>query len=89
MIEYHIYEQVVTSWACLVIAGAFKLIRWSSFLSSWKGVAFLALGLTVVTVLMHILIQFSQSERSTHAKVAPAKPRNRGDREESESDKQD
>ncbi|XP_028774435.1 1-acyl-sn-glycerol-3-phosphate acyltransferase 2-like [Neltuma alba] len=45
---------VVTSWACLVIAGAVKFLRWSSFLSSWKGVAFLALGLTVVTVLMHI-----------------------------------
>ncbi|XP_028787419.1 1-acyl-sn-glycerol-3-phosphate acyltransferase 2 isoform X2 [Neltuma alba] len=79
---------VVTSWACLVIAGAVKFLRWSSFLSSWKGVAFLALGLTVVTVLMHILILFSQSERSTHAKVNPSKPRNRGDKEESGRDKE-
>lgn len=92
IIDYHIYvgtwEQVVTSWACLIIAGAVKFLRWSSFLSSWKGVAFLALGLTVVTILMHILILFSQSERSTHAKVTPAKPRNRGHKEESGSDKQ-
>ncbi|XP_054814346.1 1-acyl-sn-glycerol-3-phosphate acyltransferase 2 [Prosopis cineraria] len=78
---------VVASWACLVIAGAVKFLRWSSFLSSWKGVAFLALGLTVITVLMHILILFSQSERSTHAKVTPAKPRNRGGKEESGHDK--
>ncbi|KAK4281857.1 hypothetical protein QN277_013304 [Acacia crassicarpa] len=79
---------VVTSWACLLVAGAVKFLRWSSFLSSWKGVAFLALGLTVITVLMHILILFSQSERSNHARVTPAKPRNRGDKEESASDKQ-
>ncbi|XP_054802465.1 1-acyl-sn-glycerol-3-phosphate acyltransferase 2-like isoform X2 [Prosopis cineraria] len=60
---------VVVSWACLVVCGGVKLLRWSSILSSWKGVALSAFGLAVVTVLMHILIQFSQSERSTPAKV--------------------
>ncbi|KAE9590744.1 putative 1-acylglycerol-3-phosphate O-acyltransferase [Lupinus albus] len=64
---------VVISWACLVIAGFIKFLQWSSLLSSWKGVAFSSFGLAIVTALMHILIRFSQSERSTPAKVVPAK----------------
>ncbi|TKY53316.1 1-acyl-sn-glycerol-3-phosphate acyltransferase 2 [Spatholobus suberectus] len=68
---------VVVSWACVVVAGAVKFLQWSSLLSSWKGVAFSAFGLAVVTILMHILIKFSQSERSTPSKVAPAKSKNR------------
>ncbi|ESW17625.1 hypothetical protein PHAVU_007G255300 [Phaseolus vulgaris] len=68
---------VVLSWACVVVTGALKFLQWSSLLSSWKGVAFSAIGLGVVTLLMHILIQFSQAERSTPSKVAPAKSRNR------------
>ncbi|KAL1821058.1 hypothetical protein ACET3Z_015927 [Daucus carota] len=55
---------VVISWACLLIFGALKFFQWSSILSSWKGLAFSAVGLGIVTVLMQILIQFSQSERS-------------------------
>ncbi|KAK9921829.1 hypothetical protein M0R45_030325 [Rubus argutus] len=70
---------VVTSWACLLVFGALKFLYWSSLLSSWKGIAFSALGLGVVTVLMQILIRFSQSERSTPAKVAPAKQSNGGE----------
>uniref|UniRef100_A0A5B7AHZ5 1-acylglycerol-3-phosphate O-acyltransferase n=1 Tax=Davidia involucrata TaxID=16924 RepID=A0A5B7AHZ5_DAVIN len=65
---------VVISWACLLILGTLKFLQWSSLLSSWKGIAFSAIGLAIVTALMHILIQFSQSERSTPAKIAPAKP---------------
>ncbi|BAT96397.1 1-acyl-sn-glycerol-3-phosphate acyltransferase [Vigna angularis] len=68
---------VVISWACVVVTGAIKFLQWSSLLSSWKGIAFSAIGLGVVTLLMHILIQFSQAERSTPSKVAPAKSRNR------------
>ncbi|KAE9585293.1 hypothetical protein Lal_00018316 [Lupinus albus] len=64
---------VVISWACLVIAGFIKFLQWSSLLSSWKGVAFSSFGLAIVTALMQILIRFSQSERSTPAKVVPAK----------------
>ncbi|OIW11446.1 hypothetical protein TanjilG_26812 [Lupinus angustifolius] len=64
---------VAISWACLVIAGFIKFLQWSSLLSSWKGVAFSSFGLAVVTALMQILIRFSQSERSTPAKVVPAK----------------
>nr|AXM43882.1 lysophosphatidic acid acyltransferase 2 [Litchi chinensis] len=79
---------VVTSWACLVVLGALKFLQWSSLLSSWKGIAFSTLGLGVVTVLMHILILFSQSERSTPAKVAPAKPKNNGEPSMRSQDKQ-
>ncbi|XP_021831482.1 1-acyl-sn-glycerol-3-phosphate acyltransferase 2 [Prunus avium] len=70
---------VVTAWACLLILGALKFLYWSSLLSSWKGIAFSALGLGVVTVLMQILIRFSQSERSTPAPVAPANNNNKGE----------
>ncbi|XP_014513776.1 1-acyl-sn-glycerol-3-phosphate acyltransferase 2 [Vigna radiata var. radiata] len=68
---------VVISWACVVVTGAIKFLQWSSLLSSWKGVAFSAIGLGVVTLLMHILIKFSQAERSTPSKVAPAKSQTR------------
>ncbi|KAL6987101.1 1-acyl-sn-glycerol-3-phosphate acyltransferase 2 [Sarracenia purpurea var. burkii] len=64
---------VVISWMFLLIFGALKFFQWTSLLSSWKGITFSAIGLAIVTVLMQILIQFSQSERSTPAKVAPAR----------------
>lgn len=73
---------VVTSWACLLVFGALKFLRWSSLLSSRKGIAFSAVGLALVTCLMQVLIRFSQSERSTPAKVAPAKQRNGGESSE-------
>ncbi|KAH8485608.1 hypothetical protein H0E87_027155 [Populus deltoides] len=79
---------VVTSWACLLIFGALKFLQWSSLLSSRRGIAFTVSGLGVVTVLMHILIRFSQSERSTPAKVAPAKTKNEGNPSETGDDKQ-
>ena len=80
--KYSCWVQVVISWACLLILGALKFLQWSSLLSSWKGISFTAIGLAIVTVLMHILIKFSQSERSTPAKVAPAKPKNGGESSE-------
>lgn len=69
---------VVISWACLLIYGALRFLRWSSLLNSWKGITISALVLVLVTFLMQILIRFSQSERSTPAKIAPAKPKNGG-----------
>lgn len=80
-------EQVVTSWACLLVFGVLKFLQWSSLLSSRKGIAFSAFGLALVTGLMQVLIRFSQSERSTPAKVAPAKQTNGG--ESSEAARQD
>ncbi|XP_022154216.1 1-acyl-sn-glycerol-3-phosphate acyltransferase 2 [Momordica charantia] len=65
---------VTISWICLLILGSLKFLQGSSFLSSWKGLTFSASGLAIVTVLMQILIRFSQAERSAPAKVVPAKP---------------
>ncbi|KAL2952762.1 hypothetical protein AAZX31_19G129000 [Glycine max] len=79
---------VVISWVCLVVAGSVKFLQRSSLLSSWKGVAFSAFGLAVVTALMQILIQFSQSERSNPAKIARAKSKNKGGQLEARNDKQ-
>ncbi|XP_059646330.1 1-acyl-sn-glycerol-3-phosphate acyltransferase 2-like [Cornus florida] len=79
---------VVVSWACLLILGASKFCQWSSLLSSWKGLTFSAIGLAIVTALMHILIQFSQAERSTPAKVAPLKSKNEAKHSETGREKQ-
>ncbi|KAA3466731.1 1-acyl-sn-glycerol-3-phosphate acyltransferase 2-like [Gossypium australe] len=66
---------VITSWACIVAYGILKFLQWSSLLSSWKGIALSAFGLAVVTILMQILVLFTQSECSNPAaKVAPRKP---------------
>ncbi|KAH7853362.1 hypothetical protein Vadar_001573 [Vaccinium darrowii] len=79
---------VVVAWVCLLGFGAMKFLQWTSLLSSWKGIAFSAVVLAIVTVLMQILIQFSQSERSTPAKVVPAKPKNQGEPSGIRQDKQ-
>ncbi|GMJ14820.1 lysophosphatidyl acyltransferase 2 [Hibiscus trionum] len=76
---------VVSSWACLVAYGALKFLQWSSLLSSWKGIAVSAVALAIVTILMQIMILFSQSERSIPAKVAP---KNNGESSEARRDKQ-
>ncbi|KAK1412906.1 hypothetical protein QVD17_34502 [Tagetes erecta] len=70
---------VVTSWACLLVFGTYKFFQWSNVLSSWKGLTVTAVCLAIITVLMQILIQFSQSERSTPAKVAPSRTNNGGE----------
>jgi lysophosphatidic acid acyltransferase/lysophosphatidylinositol acyltransferase len=67
---------VVIGWTCLLVFGTYKLLQWSNLLSSWKGLTFTAIGLAIVTLLMQILIQFSQAERSTPAKVAPTRSSN-------------
>ncbi|KAK4272549.1 hypothetical protein QN277_021090 [Acacia crassicarpa] len=79
---------VVVSWACLLVCGGVKFLQWSSILSSWKGVALSAVGLAIVTGLMQFLIQFSQSERSTPAKVTPVKPKNREGEQDGSHSKQ-
>ncbi|XP_076940818.1 1-acyl-sn-glycerol-3-phosphate acyltransferase 2-like [Bidens hawaiensis] len=69
---------VFTSWACQLVFGTYKFFQWSKFLSSWKGLTVTAICLAVVTVLMQILIQFSQSERGTPTQVAPSRTKNGG-----------
>ncbi|XP_072974132.1 1-acyl-sn-glycerol-3-phosphate acyltransferase PLS1-like [Typha angustifolia] len=61
---------VVMFWSCLLSYAAFRFFKWSALLSSWKGVAFSTAGLLLVTIVMHIFILFSQSERSSSAKAA-------------------
>nr|ALM22867.1 lysophosphatidic acid acyltransferase 2 [Cuphea viscosissima] len=60
---------VVISWVVVTTFGALKFLQWSS----WKGKAFSAIGLGIVTLLMHVLILSSQAERSNPAEVAQAK----------------
>ncbi|KAK9104430.1 hypothetical protein Scep_021274 [Stephania cephalantha] len=79
---------VVISWSCLLIYGALKFFQWSSLLSSWKGIAFSAAALAIVTILMHVLILFSQSERSAPTKVAVGKPKDGGMSSETSEEKQ-
>ncbi|XP_024967530.1 1-acyl-sn-glycerol-3-phosphate acyltransferase 2-like isoform X2 [Cynara cardunculus var. scolymus] len=67
---------VLVSWVCLLVFGSFKFLQWSDLLSSWKGLTFTAVGLAIVTILMHILIQFSQLEHSTPTKVSPVSSSN-------------
>ncbi|KAL6540496.1 1-acyl-sn-glycerol-3-phosphate acyltransferase 2 [Orobanche minor] len=79
---------VVSSWAILLILGSLKVFQWSSLFSSWKGVTFSIIALAIITILMQILIQFSRSERSTPAKVAPTRPKNGGEASATRQDKQ-
>lgn len=69
---------VVISWSCILIFGTLKFLQWSSLLSSWKGMAISATVVGLITFLMHFLVLFSQAERSTPAKIAPAKTMNQG-----------
>ncbi|KAG6473568.1 hypothetical protein ZIOFF_067485 [Zingiber officinale] len=61
---------VVSFWICLLSYAAFRFFKWTELLSTWKGVALTATGLLLVTVVMHIFVRFSQSERSASAKAA-------------------
>lgn len=88
MANHFMLDQVVSSWACLLVFGALKFLHSTQLLSSWKGIAISASGLVLVTVLMQILIRFSQSERSTPAKVVPSKHKNGGDPLQAGPDKQ-
>nr|AGO14579.1 A-class lysophosphatidate acyltransferase 2 isoform 1 [Echium pitardii] len=78
---------VVTCWGCMLILGIIKFLQRSMLLSSWKGIVISLVGLGGITFLMHILIQFSQSERSTPAKVSPGRQKNVGSPSNSTDDK--
>lgn len=59
--------QVVLVWSSLLVVAIVKLFECFPF--SWGEVAFCAVFLALVTILMQILIVFSQSEHSTPPKV--------------------
>lgn len=62
---------VVLGWSTLLLYVAGRLLR--PLLSSWIGVAWVTGGLVTVLFLMQVFILFSQSERSTPAKVVTHK----------------
>lgn len=70
---------VVVLWSCLLIFVAMEFFRRTLIFSSWKGIAISAIILAIIAFLMQILIQFSESERSTPAKITPVKPNNGGE----------
>ncbi|KAF5725485.1 putative lysophosphatidic acid acyltransferase [Tripterygium wilfordii] len=56
---------VVIFWACLLIFGIVMLFKSTSFLASWPVIGFTVTFLVLVAITMQILIQSSESERST------------------------
>lgn len=62
---------VTIIWSCLLIVGAIELFRWSSLFTLWEGIAFAATLLVIVTIVMQILVLFTQSEHSTPPKATP------------------
>ncbi|OEL24616.1 1-acyl-sn-glycerol-3-phosphate acyltransferase PLS1 [Dichanthelium oligosanthes] len=61
---------VTLFWACLLLFGAIEFFKWTQLLSTWRGVAFTAAGMALVTGVMHVFIMFTQAERSSSAKAA-------------------
>ncbi|CAI9761629.1 unnamed protein product [Fraxinus pennsylvanica] len=63
---------VVVFWSCFLIFGCVKFLQWSTF--SWGEIAFCAVFLALIMILMQILIVFSQSEHSTPTKISQPDP---------------
>ncbi|KFK35863.1 hypothetical protein AALP_AA4G046700 [Arabis alpina] len=59
---------VVIIWLCLLMYGGFKLFQWLSMVASWKIICLFIVVLVIATTTMQILIQSSESHRSTPAK---------------------
>ncbi|KAK7272042.1 hypothetical protein RJT34_28396 [Clitoria ternatea] len=55
---------VVLFWSCVLGFLIYKFFKWTSLLASWEGIAFTVLFMVLVTVIMEIIIQSSQSEHS-------------------------
>uniref|UniRef100_A0A2N9IVP4 1-acylglycerol-3-phosphate O-acyltransferase n=1 Tax=Fagus sylvatica TaxID=28930 RepID=A0A2N9IVP4_FAGSY len=66
--------KVVISWSCLIVYGIIKFLQWSCLLSSSEGIIISATFLVLVTIVMQILIQSSESERSTPVDIPPQDP---------------
>ncbi|KAK6925641.1 Phospholipid/glycerol acyltransferase [Dillenia turbinata] len=69
---------VVMFWTCLLSYGMYEFFKWTSILETWEGIVFIVGLVALVTILMHILIVSSQSERSTPPKVSPKDPLKQG-----------
>ncbi|TQD71151.1 hypothetical protein C1H46_043321 [Malus baccata] len=65
---------VVILWSILLAYGIYKFVQCSALLASWEGIAFSATFLVLIVIVMQILIQSSESERSTALTVPPKDP---------------
>ncbi|CAL9126536.1 unnamed protein product [Musa textilis] len=61
---------VVVFWSSLLSYATFRFFKWTELLSTWKGVVLTTAAVILVTIVMHIFIRFSQSERSSTARAA-------------------
>uniref|UniRef100_A0A804L7U8 1-acylglycerol-3-phosphate O-acyltransferase n=1 Tax=Musa acuminata subsp. malaccensis TaxID=214687 RepID=A0A804L7U8_MUSAM len=61
---------VVVFWSSLLSYATFRFFKWTELLSTWKGVVLTIAAVILVTIVMHIFIRFSQSERSSTARAA-------------------
>lgn len=59
---------VVIVWVCLLMFGGFKLLQWLSMVASWEIICLFVILLVIATITMQVLIQSSESHRSTPAK---------------------
>ncbi|CAF1929373.1 unnamed protein product [Brassica napus] len=59
---------VVIVWVCLLMYGGFKLLQWLSMVASWEIICLFVVILVIATITMQVLIQSSESHRSTPAK---------------------
>ncbi|XP_049937251.1 1-acyl-sn-glycerol-3-phosphate acyltransferase 2-like isoform X2 [Nymphaea colorata] len=71
---------VVLMWACILVIGAFFFFTWTALLSTWKGISCIVAILLLITLVMHVFILFTQSDRSNPATVQPVKPQNEAHR---------
>ncbi|GAB2277013.1 1-acyl-sn-glycerol-3-phosphate acyltransferase 3 [Dionaea muscipula] len=65
---------VMIVWSCLIVVGVLEFLRWTSLLSTWEGIASSAAFLILILILMHILILFSESERSVPGHIITEDP---------------
>ncbi|THU55832.1 hypothetical protein C4D60_Mb11t10800 [Musa balbisiana] len=61
---------VVVFWSGLLSYATFRFFEWTELLSTWKGVVLTTAAVILVTIVMHIFIRFSESERSSTARAA-------------------
>ncbi|XP_030453619.1 1-acyl-sn-glycerol-3-phosphate acyltransferase 2 [Syzygium oleosum] len=65
---------VVIFWSCLLVYGVVEFFLWSSLLTSWEGIVIVVAALVLVTLAMQILIQSSESNRSTPVEALQQDP---------------
>ncbi|XP_030522353.1 1-acyl-sn-glycerol-3-phosphate acyltransferase 2-like [Rhodamnia argentea] len=65
---------VVSFWSCLLVYGVVEFFLWSALLTSWEGIVVVVAALVLVTLVMQILIQSSEAERSNPTEALQQDP---------------